>query len=53
MTGLNYVSNDNELHADRIFNDGYTAPELYAAGTAIPQSIFLTQVLSAYGADMT
>ncbi len=29
MTGLNYVSNDNELQADPIFNDGYTAPEIY------------------------
>jgi serine/threonine protein phosphatase PrpC len=31
MTGLNYVSNDNELEADPIFNDGYTAPEIYRA----------------------
>ncbi len=29
MTGLNYVSNDNELQADPIFNDGYTPPEIY------------------------
>ena len=29
MTGLDYVSNDNELQADPIFNDGYTAPEIY------------------------
>jgi serine/threonine protein phosphatase PrpC len=29
MTGLNYVSNDNELETDPIFNDGYTAPEIY------------------------
>jgi serine/threonine protein phosphatase PrpC len=29
VTGLNYVSNDNELQADPIFNDGYTAPEIY------------------------
>ena len=29
LTGLNYVSNDNELQADPIFNDGYTAPEIY------------------------
>ena len=29
MTGLNYVSNDNELQSDPIFNDGYTAPEIY------------------------
>ena len=31
MTGLDYVSNDNELQADPIFNDGYTAPEVYRA----------------------
>lgn len=29
LTGLDYVSNDNELAADLIFNDGYTAPEIY------------------------
>jgi serine/threonine protein phosphatase PrpC len=29
MTGLSYVSNDNELQSDPIFNDGYTAPEIY------------------------
>jgi PPM family protein phosphatase len=29
MTGLSYISNDNELQADPIFNDGYTAPEIY------------------------
>jgi PPM family protein phosphatase len=29
MTGLDYVSNDNELQAEPIFNDGYTAPEIY------------------------
>ena len=29
LTGLDYVSNDNELQADPIFNDGYTAPEIY------------------------
>jgi protein phosphatase len=29
MTGLSYVSNDNELQGDPIFNDGYTAPEIY------------------------
>ncbi len=29
ITGLNYVSNDNELESDPIFNDGYTAPEIY------------------------
>jgi serine/threonine protein phosphatase PrpC len=34
LTGLNYVSNDNELQADPIFNDGYTAPEIYRAKKA-------------------
>jgi serine/threonine protein phosphatase PrpC len=29
LTGLSYVSNDNELQSDLIFNDGYTAPEIY------------------------
>jgi len=29
MTGLDYVSNDNELRAEPIYNDGYTAPEIY------------------------
>jgi serine/threonine protein phosphatase PrpC len=29
LTGLDYVSNDNELASDLIFNDGYTAPEIY------------------------
>ena len=29
LTGLDYVSNDNELQCDPIFNDGYTAPEIY------------------------
>ncbi|HTR62989.1 MAG TPA: Stp1/IreP family PP2C-type Ser/Thr phosphatase [Candidatus Binataceae bacterium] len=29
LTGLDYVSNDNELQSDPIFNDGYTAPEIY------------------------
>ncbi|MGH7779581.1 MAG: Stp1/IreP family PP2C-type Ser/Thr phosphatase [Candidatus Binataceae bacterium] len=29
LTGLDYVSNDNELSSDPIFNDGYTAPEIY------------------------
>jgi serine/threonine protein phosphatase PrpC len=29
MTGLSYVSNDNEMQSDPIFNDGYTAPEIY------------------------
>jgi serine/threonine protein phosphatase PrpC len=31
LTGLDYVSNDNELQADPVFNDGYTAPEIYRA----------------------
>ncbi len=29
LTGLDYVSNDTELQSDPIFNDGYTAPEIY------------------------
>jgi serine/threonine protein phosphatase PrpC len=29
LTGLEYISNDNELQAEPIFNDGYTAPEIY------------------------
>ena len=29
LTGLDYVTNDNELQCDPIFNDGYTAPEIY------------------------
>ncbi len=29
LTGLDYISNDNELQSDPIFNDGYTAPEIY------------------------
>ena len=29
LTGLDYVSNDNELAGDLVFNDGYTAPEIY------------------------
>lgn len=29
VTGLESVSNDNELQAGPIFNDGYTAPEIY------------------------
>ncbi|HYA35335.1 MAG TPA: Stp1/IreP family PP2C-type Ser/Thr phosphatase [Candidatus Binataceae bacterium] len=29
VTGLDYVSNDNELQGEPIFNDGYTAPEIY------------------------
>jgi serine/threonine protein phosphatase PrpC len=29
LTGLDYLSNDNELQTEPIFNDGYTAPELY------------------------
>lgn len=31
LTGLDYVSNDNELQETPIFNDGYTAPEIYRA----------------------
>jgi serine/threonine protein phosphatase PrpC len=31
LTGLEYVSNDNELQSEPIFNDGYTAPEIYRA----------------------
>lgn len=29
LTGLDYISNDNELQAEPIFNHGYTAPEIY------------------------
>jgi PPM family protein phosphatase len=29
LTGLDCVSNDNELQGEPIFNDGYTAPEIY------------------------
>ena len=29
LTGLDYVTNDNELQSEPIFNDGYTAPEIY------------------------
>ena len=29
LTGLDYVSNDNELQSAPLFNDGYTAPEIY------------------------
>jgi protein phosphatase len=29
LTGLDYVSNDNELQGEPIFNDGYSAPEIY------------------------
>ncbi|HUY28504.1 MAG TPA: Stp1/IreP family PP2C-type Ser/Thr phosphatase [Candidatus Binataceae bacterium] len=29
MTGLEYVSNDNERQAEPVPNDGYTAPEIY------------------------
>ncbi len=29
LLGLDYVSNDNELQSEPIFNDGYTAPEVY------------------------
>ncbi|HKV56464.1 MAG TPA: Stp1/IreP family PP2C-type Ser/Thr phosphatase [Candidatus Binataceae bacterium] len=31
LTGLDYISNDNELQAEPVFNDGYTAPEIYRA----------------------
>ena len=31
LTGLDYISNDNEMQAEPIFNDGYTAPEIYRA----------------------
>ena len=31
LTSLDYVSNDNELQAEPILNDGYTAPEIYRA----------------------
>jgi serine/threonine protein phosphatase PrpC len=34
LTGLDYISNDNELQAEPIFNDGYTAPEIYRAKKA-------------------
>lgn len=34
VTGLESVSNDNELQAEPIFNDGYTAPEIYRARKA-------------------
>jgi serine/threonine protein phosphatase PrpC len=29
LTGLDYLSNDDELQSEPIFNDGYTAPEIY------------------------
>jgi protein phosphatase len=29
LTGLDYVSNDTELQSQPIFNDGFTAPEIY------------------------
>ncbi len=29
LLGLDYVSNDTELQSEPIFNDGYTAPEIY------------------------
>jgi serine/threonine protein phosphatase PrpC len=29
LTGLDYLSNDNELQSEPILNDGYTAPEIY------------------------
>ena len=31
LTGLDCVSNDTELQSEPIFNDGYTAPEIYKA----------------------
>ncbi len=31
LASLDYVSNDNELEPEPIFNDGYTAPEIYRA----------------------
>lgn len=31
LSGLDYISNDNELQSEPIFNDGYTAPEIYRA----------------------
>jgi serine/threonine protein phosphatase PrpC len=31
LTGLDYISNDTELQAEPLFNDGYTAPEIYKA----------------------
>ncbi|MGA2411302.1 MAG: protein phosphatase 2C domain-containing protein, partial [Candidatus Binataceae bacterium] len=29
LTGLDAISNDDELQAEPLFNDGYTAPEIY------------------------
>jgi len=34
LTGLDYVTNDNELQSEPVFNDGYTAPEIYRAKQA-------------------
>jgi serine/threonine protein phosphatase PrpC len=31
LTGLDCISNDTELQAEPLFNDGYTAPEIYKA----------------------
>ncbi len=31
LTGLDCFSNDNELQAEPLFNDGYSAPEIYKA----------------------
>jgi serine/threonine protein phosphatase PrpC len=31
LTGLDCMSNDTEMQAEPIFNDGYTAPEIYRA----------------------
>jgi serine/threonine protein phosphatase PrpC len=33
LTGLDYISNDNELQSGPLFNDGYTAPEIYRGKT--------------------
>jgi serine/threonine protein phosphatase PrpC len=34
LTGLDYLSNDDELQSEPVFNDGYTAPEIYRAKKA-------------------
>jgi protein phosphatase len=31
LIGLDYISNDNELQSEPLYNDGYTAPEIYRA----------------------
>jgi serine/threonine protein phosphatase PrpC len=33
LTGLDCISNDNELQVEPLYNDGYTAPEIYKART--------------------